>query len=253
MEDLSIWSQDDATKAETFVDDGKAAPGTTTTVTPASGVSHDVQPRLAASTSSATLGAPSLPRFTPRNIESGDGVTSALILEGSRAVAAACRPYPIATVGIPARIDFDIASTSFKLSVRVRPDDHVSDDIVTEVYLPYVHYASSLAPYTWMFFTEADSSKTSLLTKQTKDSVSPSPIDGSDTPPSPLKLNVDVNVTHGSYSISGQTLCWTYPVPSTGDVVYSLEVKRVGGAMRRELGYVQQGGWGEVCPSCTIA
>jgi len=167
-------------------------------------------------------------------------VTASLILEGSRAVAAVCRPYPISTVGTPERIDFDIASTSFRLKVRVRADDiprtAEGEELVTEIYVPFVHYAASLAPYgTSDDFdsTKRNASNVSLL----RESATPSPSNGK---PStiPLQLSIDVRVSAGTCTIRGQTLRWSYPIPSTGAATYEIEIKRRDGALRRELGWV---------------
>lgn len=190
--------------------------------------------------------------FTPKGINSGDGITSGLLINGSRAVGAVVRPYPTATVGVPLRIDFDIASTTFKLSVKVAASDNVPDGVKTEIYLPFVHYAASLDPY---MISSANSSKTSLDSKSGAKSATPATgATGATGAAGPLRLAVDVTVSAGTYEISGQTLLWSYPVPATGDITYTIEVKRQGGAIKKDLGYVQSGGWGEVCPSiCVIA
>jgi hypothetical protein len=229
-EDLSLYSQDDAKKTELWVDKTKGS-------------------SASLSTSSTTLAGP---RFSPKGIESGDGVTPGLILEGSRAVEAYVRPYPTATVGTPERIDFDIASTTFNLSVKVSSQDEVSEDVTTEVYLPFVHYASSLEPYVsrGSNSNSNSNSRTSLLASR---SSTPTPSELKTTGSQSLRLGVDVKMSHGTYEIVGQTLYWKYPVPSSGEETYTIEVKRSGGAIKRDLGYVQTGGWGEVCPSCVIA
>lgn len=174
-------------------------------------------------------------------------MTAGLILEGSRAVGAVVRPYPRATVGTPQRIDFDIASSTFKYSVKVSAQDKVPEGVSTEIYLPFVHYALSLDPYTFSNSYSNSNSRTSLLSSR---SSTPS---NDDKTSQTLKLGVVVDISHGSYSIAGQTLYWKYPVPTSGEAVYTIEVKRIGGAIKRDLGYVQSGGWGDVCPNCTIA
>jgi hypothetical protein len=95
------------------------------------------------------------------------------LTDGARAVKAFCRPWPMATVGIPKDIQFTIADTEFKLTVLVSPEDLPNkrpvnnspssppssafsssssslceqlDDPTysrqpTEIYLPLVHYA----------------------------------------------------------------------------------------------------------------
>ncbi|PWN39651.1 glycoside hydrolase [Ceraceosorus guamensis] len=74
----------------------------------------------------------------------------ALLCNGSRSAAAFSRPYPIATVGEPVSIDFDIKTSEFKLDVNVTQEDlqdaHESgvggEPIATDIYLPFVHYAA---------------------------------------------------------------------------------------------------------------
>jgi hypothetical protein len=234
-EDLSIWSQDDARKTEVFIDPSKA---------------NSYDQSLAQSTSSLS----SVSSYTPKTVQSGEGITPALILEGSRAVGAVVRPYPVATVGQPVRIDFDINSTTFKLQVKVTSQDAVPEEVETEVYLPFVHYASSLGPYASdVTLSSRSSSRNSSKTSLVKDSVPPTPVCLSAETEGPLKLLVDVTASHGTYTIIGQTLFWKYPVPTSGEEIYTLEVKRTGGPLVRELGYTQTGGWGDVCSNCTIA
>lgn len=234
-EDLSLWSKDDAKKTESWIDNGK---GSTASLSTANSKS------LAQSTSSTLVSGAT---YDPKGIESGDGVTAGLILEGSRAVGAVVRPYAKATVGTPLRIDFDIASSTFKFSVKVTPQDKVPEDVTTEIYLPFVHYALSLEPY--HYSDSYTNSRTSLVSSRSSTPTPSEPTKGS----SPLKLGVVVDTTHGSHTIVGQTLYWKYPVPAQGEATYTIEVKRIGGAIKRDLGYVQAGGWGDVCPNCTIA
>lgn len=251
-EDLSIWSADDAKKTELYLDSSKGqSSATVSTLNASQAVSH--------ASSSATLVPGSNNSYTPQGITSGEGVTSSLILNGSRAVGAVVRPYPTATVGTPQRLDFDIATTAFKLQIKVSSVDVVPAGISTEIYLPFVHYAASLDPSTTGLSTASSSrnaSKASLLGGSTpKSSRPPSPASkaGADAT-APLRLDVDVTVSHGTFELVGQALYWKYDIPKTGEQVYTIEVKRRGGAIKRELGYVQSsGGWGEVCPSCVIA
>ncbi len=251
-EDLSIWSSDDMGKSDNY-QDGDASPRDKLSVM---GVSQDVasiSTSTSASASSATLAPPTNTAnstYSLESIQSGEGVSASLILDGARAIAAVCRPFPIAIVGVPERIDFDIASTSFRLQVRVRADDLGKSSnggtLVTEIYVPFVHYAASLAPYdtsTYPSDTSNNASKVSLL----HESASP-------TPTEPLKLDIEVHVSGGTYTTSGQTLRWTYPIPIAGEAVHVIDIKRRGGALLRATGSVQHiGGWWEVCPRCVIA
>ncbi len=45
------------------------------------------------------------------------------LTDGARAVRAFVRPFPVAVVGLPSDIQFDIKKAEFKLTVRVRPED----------------------------------------------------------------------------------------------------------------------------------
>ena len=236
-EDLSIFSEDDLKKTELYVDSTSKRDSTTSV--PSSERTN------AQSTASVTTLVSNANGFTPKGINSGEGVTSGLLINGSRAVGAVVRPYPTATVGTPSRIDFDIASTSFKYTVKVAATDKVPNGVKTEIYLPFVHYAASLDPYMVSTTSSPSASKVSLNSKSgaSKDS----------SATAPLRLAIDVKASAGSYEVKGQTLFWTYPIPATGEMTYTIEVKRQGGAIKKDLGYVQSGGWAEVCPSCVIA
>lgn len=238
-EDLSIFSEDDSKKTEMWVDSASKRARS-----PASASSDRITAQSVAS--STTLTPVSTPPYTPKGIKSGSGITSGLLINGSRAVEAVVRPFPTATVGTPIRIDFDIASTTFKLSVKVAAADEVPDGVKTEIYLPFVHYAASLDPYMTSTSSSANSSKVSL-------NANPNGTDAGSADNAPLRLAVDVKPSAGTYEVAGQTLFWSYPVPATGEITYTIEIKRQGGAIKKDLGYVQSGSWGEVCPSCIIA
>ncbi|PWN47079.1 glycoside hydrolase [Violaceomyces palustris] len=64
------------------------------------------------------------------------------LMNGSRAAAAFSRPYPVATVGSPASIDFDIKTSEFVFSLDASGDDFGDGSVPTIIYLPYVHYAA---------------------------------------------------------------------------------------------------------------
>ncbi|KAJ7471327.1 glycoside hydrolase family 5 protein [Mycena galericulata] len=71
------------------------------------------------------------------------------LTDGARAVRAFCRPWPTKLVGTQRDMAFDIATTHFKLVVRVRAEDRLrpgavaEEDPATEVFVPLVHYADS--------------------------------------------------------------------------------------------------------------
>ncbi|KAF8595791.1 glycoside hydrolase [Ceratobasidium sp. AG-I] len=81
---------------------------------------------------------------------------------GARGVGALARPWPIATVGLPINLDFEIASARFELKIKVGHTDRVwggsrparsvgeedgdeDEDLSTEIYIPLVHYAAESA------------------------------------------------------------------------------------------------------------
>lgn len=65
-----------------------------------------------------------------------------ILTNGSRAVGACSRPFPVATFGVPKRLDFDIHAASFKMTVEVSAGDVADERTPTEIYLPWVHFAS---------------------------------------------------------------------------------------------------------------
>jgi hypothetical protein len=168
--------------------------------------------------------------FTPEGISSGQGVTPALITDGARAVGAFCRPFPVATVGTVKKADFDISSSTFTLSITVSPEDFTGEDMATEVYLPFVHYAKTL---------KSEYHDSENKTKEVG-----------------MELDVDIKTTSGTYEINGQYLTCKYEKPARGTTV-TLEVRRKGGAIVREwssgTGYVKGGSWSDVCGGCVIA
>lgn len=79
---------------------------------------------------------------------------------GARGVGALARPWPVATVGLPTSLDFDISKAQFELKVkvttadrpwggqspiRVEEDGEEGEELATEIYIPLVHYAASSA------------------------------------------------------------------------------------------------------------
>lgn len=216
-EDLSIWSKDDMELPSKHIESTPASTSTSAS-------------NLSISSGSTTLApTPSTPAYTPEGIQTGSGVTAALVTDGARAIRAISRPFPVATVGQVKKADFDIASTTFRLVVSVRPDDFTSTGLSTEIYLPFIHYAKSL-----------ESQKAYHDDKKANANTA-------------LELDVDIKTTEGSYSIQGQYLTWTYPAPKR-ETTYTIEVTRKGGAIVRDVGYAQaSGSWSDVCGGCVIA
>jgi hypothetical protein len=210
--------------------------------------------------------------ISPRSIDAAEFPPS-LIIDGARALTAFCRPYPIATVGVPSRMDFDIKSSSFKLEVKVASEDAAGAGKGTEIYLPFVHYARTLDPkkktYTESSFTSGtgvttNGSRTSLLRSQhqAQDALGSIATDngngngsGAATPSrsAPMELDIEVRASTGRWELSGQTMRWYYDVPTRGTSTYTLEIRRKGGSLPREMGTAQSGGWSDVCGDCVIA
>ena len=132
MEDLSLWSLDDAKKnnymkANTI----RSAQSSTALLKNSRALSPESRlPRLAtpSSISLRTLASPEVD-VDDDGIKvhrtGGNSWKNAydFLTDGARAAKAFCRPWPMATVGTPKNIQFTIANTEFKLTVLVRPED----------------------------------------------------------------------------------------------------------------------------------
>lgn len=219
-EDLSLWSPEDLENPQ-----------------PSTSIPHTQsgQSLSTSTTSSNTLVSPSgAGSVSPKAIASG-AFSSSLVLDGARAIDAICRPFPIATVGKPESLHFDVATSELKLNVRVGPEDAGAgaSEGVTEVYLPFVHYANTLG---------------SSLGGETE-ATTPAQADK-------MELSIDVKVSKGTTSTTGQTLYWKYDAPTTAETL-TLTVRRKGGAIVRPKSAAaaagEGGSWGDVCPSCIIA
>lgn len=188
LEDLSLWSADDAEKVEEGdleqvpeegdgMDDGVS--GSKARLLVSSGPDSNLNPNppvaiipsLVSSnmSSTLTLGMSDSPsRFFQTPTSSQSERVLKFLSSGARAVTAFSRPYPTATVGRPVNVRFDVETGEFRMGVLVsaataglmieeeevgyRPLAQVSrgkvenDNMVlmpTEVFLPYVHYAST--------------------------------------------------------------------------------------------------------------
>lgn len=133
MEDLSLWSPDDAKKNNSMKVDCAliSAQSSTTLLKNSRALSSELRlPRL------ATASSISLRTFASPEVDiDDDGVkvhnadgnswrnAYDFLTDGARAVKAFCRPWPMATVGTPKDIQFTIANTEFKLTVLVLPED----------------------------------------------------------------------------------------------------------------------------------
>ncbi|KAK4684824.1 hypothetical protein P7C73_g5338, partial [Tremellales sp. Uapishka_1] len=235
-EDLSIWSADDYARSIRY-DESKAS------VTP-----MVAQQTISTASSSATLTSTNTSTPSPAQVQAGI-IPASLILAGARAIGAVCRPFPIAIVGVPERIDFVIATTTFKLAIRVSAHDVSNDETMTEIYVPYVHYAKSLGQTAGSMYAEPseETSRANLLDVH----------GGEKEETGPLVNDVKVVLSTGRYELRGQTLKWFYPTPSSGARVHTIEITRNGGPLTRGLVEEQRSGlgsWLDVCPGngCSV-
>ncbi|PIL33085.1 hypothetical protein GSI_04534 [Ganoderma sinense ZZ0214-1] len=270
MEDLSVWSADDLQVPARFkmgADDSSSAfllkKGQVATI---------VRSAAASNLSLNTLAPGDTPADDDTVVAKGMRMSPAFsdwdnlydfLTDGARAPKAFVRPFPAAVVGIPMDIQFDIAKSEFKLTVRVRPEDAPKREklglaapsgspdeaeLPTEIYVPLVHYASDKL---------LEDSR--LAEQSASESASETPASGSVTPdgppckstdtlprlsgdvgadqlrilagPSPL-LALDVEVSEGRWAVEAQTLKWWYPVPSSGSREYTITIRRAGGVIK---------------------
>lgn len=155
MEDLSLWSDDDLRAGEA----GKV-PGLQTLSKLSMG---SLAPARASSLTISTLPGYSLPYPSSGVEEMESSALLSFLTNGARAVRAFCRPWPIAVVGTPTNIQFDISKAAFHLTLKVNAEDlpvEGDDDdndlaigkpenglgknnsLPTEIFLPLVHFAS---------------------------------------------------------------------------------------------------------------
>lgn len=257
LEDLSLWSPDD-TKAATekyanqqgSISDAHIRAATPSLLAPSALSLNTVsallpRPSSISTSINSTSSPPSDFRATMFSSEKGFSLPNDVLTDGSRAVGAFSRPYPVATVGVPVSIDFEIKSSVFKMVVEIYPDDECTLEKPTEIFLPWVHYGSSIgfeddkANATFSSRAASDdsnetavggrqqapSSPSSMLKadRGTVDSISPSspsPSSSRTTRSSPtaklpsFHLDVDVEISTGRYEIEGQTLRWWYSPPT---------------------------------------
>ncbi|KAI0081483.1 glycoside hydrolase [Panus rudis PR-1116 ss-1] len=163
LEDLSLWSPDDLRRKEGYrmeiSDQSSAALLRKGAVGNSAATSS-----LSLSTIQGGAQTP-LGKATPSDSLSHWENAYDFLTDGARAFKAFCRPYPIATIGVPTDIQFDISKAEFKLTVRVRPQDKPNpsaliapksssasiasvtettneEGIATEIFIPLVHYAA---------------------------------------------------------------------------------------------------------------
>jgi hypothetical protein len=195
------------------------------------------------------------------------------LTHGARAVRASCRPWPIAVVGTPTNIQFDISKAAFHLTLKVNAEDvtvdgNDDDDLAigkkgldndsslsTDIFLPLVHFASDACLGNALGSATPDQVDDSLEPGQEGNSRS---ISGTITPreytassltlpltsqvaPSPIvfkddRYDIAVTVSEGRVGLlaSEQKLLWFYSVPA-----YEKEDKELTIEVRRSSGAIE--------------
>ncbi|ORY72229.1 glycoside hydrolase superfamily [Leucosporidium creatinivorum] len=212
---------------------------TSTTLSEANASLKPQRPAYLSTTSSATLGASS-------SISNSTSYQPINLNDGSRAIAAFCRPYPTKTVGIPLDINFDIRSSKFTLTIKVEAGDVADSELPTEIYVPLIHYAAFPSRVSQVI--SDDLREEEEQEEQEEDggpafpsaSASASDDKGGDIrldlpnealEEDPRALALDVKVSTGRWETEGQTLRWFYPRPSSGSVTVKIELQRTHGAI----------------------
>lgn len=199
------------------------------------------------------------------------------LTDGARAVKAFSRPYPIATVGVPTDIRFDIAKAEFRMVVRVRTEDapvtlsretttrpgtpssySTLDDLksvpATEIFLPVVHFAADRTVGSLLDKSKQLSTPDVYMDEEPVRSRSSETLRGVSVgsyPPQTLRdgLAAAVFVSAGRWELDGTTLRWWYPVPRPGepDREYSIVIARRGGRIVTKEERVHQSLWERLC------
>src|SRR6266702_547525 len=293
MEDLSLWSVDDLRRrGEASVYQGSGDKSSALLLGPHRAARSRSTTRLGG-TGSFTPGYQSqlsLATIPPAADDEGGiaDITSFsrwdstfdFLTDGARAVKAFSRPYPIATVGIPINIEFNIAKAEFRLVVRVRAedapvalpsapttrpgtpssssystyDDPKVEPPPTEIFLPIVHFAADRTVGPLMYksrqredmCSDADEEPARSRSSETLRGLPPVPY-----PPRALRngLAAAVFVSAGRGELDGTTLRWWYPVPRPGepDREYTIVVARRGGRIVTKEERTHQGLWERLC------
>ncbi|KAG8725591.1 hypothetical protein FRC12_024176, partial [Ceratobasidium sp. 428] len=168
------------------------------------------------------------------------------ITSGTRGVGAFARPWPIATVGTPIHLEFDIEKARFEMRVRVTPEDQCEreegkEELGTEVYIPLVHYATE-SVFRGDSNNGRSGSKGDSPSPLSDDVLSPSRFDFNPSTKSSIQIlssigtlakpemyALEVDVSEGRWSMDGQVLMWWYDVPKEGSKEVTLKVRRKGG------------------------
>ncbi|KAG2041308.1 glycoside hydrolase superfamily [Suillus americanus] len=268
MEDLSLWCNDDirageaervsALRIPSKISMGSLAPAQASTFT------ISTLPTYSSPYASSSIGEEEPVQYEPASLLS-------FLTNGARAVRAFCRPWPIAVVGTPTNIQFDISKATFHLTLKVNAEDIPVDDeddlvpgkkglckdssLPTEIFLPLVHFASDTCLGKTLGSNVQDQFDDSMDIGQEGSSRSTS---GTTTPrvytASSLTLPVtsqmaqspvifkddwyDIAVTASEGRVellaSQQKLLWFYTVPADEkeDKELTIEVRRSSGAIK---------------------
>jgi hypothetical protein len=192
-------------------------------------------------------------RVSPEIVRQGSRIPPELLIDGTRAVGAFCRPYAVATVGRPTNMTFDIRTSQFKLEVEVDSASVHGPQVYTEIFVPYVHYAKD---GNRMSLDAASSRSTSgPIHAKVKHDVNKSLSDGIIEP---LSLDISVSISDGTYETHGQYLRWWYDVPTSTSAsarTYTIVIARNGGPIPARM---EQSipSWSDLCPigqsSCNV-
>lgn len=161
--------------------------------------------------------------------------------DGSRALSAFCRPFPVKTVGTPVDINFDIRSSKFSLLVRVDASDVADTTLPTEIYVPLVHYAAYPSRISQLVQDDIDEEEEAAMLEDTalggysnddgkKTTISLS-LPDERREEDPRKLALKVKVSDGRWELQDQKLLWYYPRPSKGSITVKIEFEREKGAV----------------------
>ncbi|CCM04560.1 uncharacterized protein FIBRA_06741 [Fibroporia radiculosa] len=276
LEDLSIWSPDDlrsTSKYKMEMSDASSAMLLNNST---------VDRAAAASTLSINTLTVDTEAIVDETVKASTDITSFsrwensydFLTDGTRAAKAFSRPFPVATVGVPKDIQFNIAKAEFKYTVRVRAEDAPQSarlctssadvepqELPTEIFVPIVHYAAD--KLLTRFAEEQQCETPSTLTPDELFFKQPNVDMPREDPFAPsllraasvkllesLPLALNVTVSGGRWAVDGQTLRWWYPVPAPGEPEreYTITIKRDGGAIKTaEEELAHAGVWEQWC------
>ncbi|KAF8577013.1 glycoside hydrolase family 5 protein [Ramaria rubella] len=273
LEDLSIWSECDMLpKSRHHMTHGAYATSATHLLKKESSASGSRPMRSSSMLSLLTLG-PHLTdadRLRQEEIPSlsrwGDPLV--FLTEGARAVHAFSRPYPIATVGVPINMRFDISQARFELTVRVTPEDRSRRSIPqdqdalkptqrehsTEIFLPLVHFA---AQQLVARSQQREANGEGEYDDHSNSDGGASPISSTSsvsTLVSHSSVDVTVEVSGGRWEVQYQTLQWWYDIPTEGQVEYTISITRADGPIQKK-DLRRKSWWSRHCPpsgECSI-